>query len=257
MEKELNGYDLSRSWFDFCFENPEKISPNHSAIFFFAIEHCNRLGWKKKFGFPTQMAMDAIGIKKHETYMKYFTDLCNWGFLILIQRSSNQYSSNIIALGFALPVNGKALGKAILIHSGKQTQSNGESNSSIDKPITINQEPIKPEQVGNENFIEHILNPDSFPTWRAECSAFLKDDYFKSNFSRNKTLPIANVEELMRNFVVKLNLENQFKNTAALKKHFVNHYEKHLNGKVYSAFSHSAAFIDVPDNLDYDKMDTW
>lgn len=140
----VNGYDLSRVWFDFCFENPEKISPNHSAIYFFAIEHCNRLGWKEKFGFPTQMAMDAIGIKKHETYIRYFNDLVEWGFFKLVQKSQNQYSSNIITLVSAIPKNGKALGKAIRKHTEKQTQTNGEStgesNSSIDKPNNL--EPI-------------------------------------------------------------------------------------------------------------------
>lgn len=130
----MSGYELSRDWFDFCFENPEKISPNHTAIFFFAIEHCNRLGWKVKFGFPTQMAMDALGIKKHQTYIKYFSDLCEWGFFVLVQKSSNQYSSNIISLSTGLPKNGKALDKAIITHTAKQTQTNGQSNSSIDKP---------------------------------------------------------------------------------------------------------------------------
>lgn len=167
----MNGYDLSRSFFDFCFENPEKINPNHSAIFFFAIEHCNRLGWKEKFGFPTQMAMDAIGIKKHQTYIKYFNDLCDWGFFKLIQKSRNQYSSNIISMGFGHTINGKALGNATvkyLVKSDEQEydlpkqevevpnvcfaengqsngqstgQSNGKSNSPINKPITNNKEP--------------------------------------------------------------------------------------------------------------------
>lgn len=145
----MTGYELSRDWFDFCFENPEKISPNHSAIFFFAIEHCNRLGWKIKFGFPTQMAMDAIGIKKHETYIRYFNDLCDWGFLTLIQRSVNQYSSNIISLSNGNTKNGKALGKAIQKHSAKQTdpngESTGESNRSIDKPDNL--EPYNLEQL--------------------------------------------------------------------------------------------------------------
>lgn len=133
----MNSYELSRNWFDWCFENPEKISPNHSAIFFFAIEHCNRLGWKKKFGFPTQMAMDAIGIKKHQTYIKYFNELCEWGFFDLVQKSVNQYSANIISLDCAKLKNGKALDKAITTHTAKQTQSNGQSNSSIDKPINL------------------------------------------------------------------------------------------------------------------------
>lgn len=134
---EFNSYELSRNWFDWCFENPEKITPNHSAIYFFAIEHCNRLGWKTKFGFPTQMVMDAIGIKKHQTYIKYFNDLVEWGFLNLVQKSANQYSANIISLISAKPKSGKALDKAMINHVAKQTQSNGQSNSSIDKPNNI------------------------------------------------------------------------------------------------------------------------
>jgi hypothetical protein len=128
-------YSLSRNFWDYAFENPEKISPNHAAIYFFAIEHCNRLGWKQKFGFPSQMTMDAIGIKKHQTYIRYFEDLCEWGFFNLIQKSKNQYSANIISLKTAMPKNGKALDKAIIKHTAKQTQSNGQSNSSIDIPI--------------------------------------------------------------------------------------------------------------------------
>lgn len=138
--KELNGYELSRNWFDFAFENPEKISPNHAAIYFFAIEHCNRLGWKHKFGFPTQMAMDALGIKKHQTYIRYFNDLCEWGFFDLVQKSQNQYSANIISLISDKPKNGKALDKAIINHTAKQIETNGQSNSSIDKPLTIKPE---------------------------------------------------------------------------------------------------------------------
>jgi hypothetical protein len=146
MGDNMNSYELSRAWFDFAFEHPEKISPNHAAIYFFAIEHCNRLGWKKKFGFPTQMAMDAIGIKKHQTYIKYFNDLVEWGFFELVQKSLNQYSANIICIKSAMPKNGKALDKAIITHAAKQTepngqsngQSTGQSNGSINKPITIN-----------------------------------------------------------------------------------------------------------------------
>lgn len=137
----MTGYELSRNWFDWCFENPEKINPNHTAIYFFAIEHCNRMGWKNKFGFPSQMTMEALGIKKHQTYIKYFNDLVEWGFFILVEKSRNQYSANIISLNNAMTKNGKALDKANIKHTAKQTESNGQSNSSIDKQtnnITIN-----------------------------------------------------------------------------------------------------------------------
>ena len=139
----MNSYDLSRVWFDFCFDNPEKISPNHSAIYFFAIEHCNRLGWKEKFGFPSQMTMDAIGIKKNQTYTRYFNELVDWGFFKLIQKSRNQYSANIISLIVAKPKNGKALGKAIIKHAAKQTETNGQSNSTIVKPLTLEPKTIE------------------------------------------------------------------------------------------------------------------
>ncbi len=150
----MSGYELQRRWFDWCFENPEKMNPNHHAIYFFAIEHCNRMGWKQKFGFPTQMSMEALGIKKHGTYIKYFLDLVEWGFIGLVQKSQNQYSANIITLETALPKNGKAMDKAIIKHGVKHTakqtktigQSTGQSNSTIDKPLTINQEPINKEQ---------------------------------------------------------------------------------------------------------------
>ena len=149
----MNGYELSRRWFDFAFENPELISPNHVAIYFFAIEHCNRLGWKNKFGFPTQMAMDALGIKKYQTYIKYFNDLIKWNFFDLIQKSQNQYSANIISLTCDLPKNSKALDKAIITYGAKQTepmgQSSGQSNSPIDKQQTTNNKQINNKQINN------------------------------------------------------------------------------------------------------------
>ena len=86
----MNSYELSRNWFDFSFKNPEKVKPNHSALYFFAIEHCNRLGWKDKFGFPSQMAMEAVGIRSWKTYSSTLKDLVEWGFIKMIEKSSNQ-----------------------------------------------------------------------------------------------------------------------------------------------------------------------
>jgi hypothetical protein len=148
----MNSYELSRKWFDWCFENPEKISPNHSALYFFAIEHCNRLGWRKKFGFPTEMAKDAIGIKSYNTYIKTLNDLVDWGFIQMIERSKNQYSSNIIALSNFNKALDKALDKAIVKASEKQRESTSQSICSIDKPITNNQLTIEPLKEELENF---------------------------------------------------------------------------------------------------------
>lgn len=132
MADELNIYSLSRSWFDFSFENPDKIRPSHTALYFFAIEHCNRLGWKQKFGFPTTMAMEAIGIKSYNTYKETLSDLVDWGFIKMVEKSKNQYSANIIALSKNDKAHNKALDKALTKHSTKQSESTVQSIDSID-----------------------------------------------------------------------------------------------------------------------------
>lgn len=135
----MNSYDLSRSWFNFAFENPEKVKPNHTALYFFAIEHCNRLGWKDKFGLPTTMAKDAIGIKSYNTYINTLNDLVDWGFLKLITRSKNQYSANVVALSKFNKAHNKALDRALIKHGTKQSESTVQSIDSIIKQITSKQ----------------------------------------------------------------------------------------------------------------------
>ena len=129
----MDVFSLMRNWFEFCFENPEKINPTHSALYFFCIEHCNRLGWKEKFGLPTEMTKEAIGVRNYKTYSKALNDLIDFGFIIMVQKSKNQYSSNIIALVKNTKAPTKALTKAVSKHTAKQVQS----TVSIDIPNTI------------------------------------------------------------------------------------------------------------------------
>jgi len=177
----MNGYELSRKWFDWSFENPEKISPNHSALYFFAIEHCNRLGWREKFGFPTEMAKDAIGIKSYTTYIRTLNDLVDWGFIKMIERSKNQYSSNIIALTNFDKALDKALDKAIVKQLVKQEESTCESIVSIDKQLTINKEPfntnndkIYSELIISESWIENTAMQSKQRFIPIEVKRFLK-----------------------------------------------------------------------------------
>ena len=125
-------YSLSRSFWDFSFENPEKMKPIHSSIFFFAIEHCNRLWWKDKFWFPTTMVMDAIWISNYSSYKKWLEELVEWGFIKMIQVSKNQYSANVISLIQFVWSTDKALDKALIKHGTKQHIKQDESIASID-----------------------------------------------------------------------------------------------------------------------------
>jgi hypothetical protein len=206
----MNGYDLSRQWFDFAFENPERISPNHAAIYFFAIEHNNRLGWREKFGFPTQMAMDAVGIKKASTYKRYFDDLVEWGFFVVIQASKNQYSANIITLhaaNSAKPKNGKPLDKAIVKHAAKQTegmgQSMGQSKWPIDKPLTI--EPINQLTVDLIDFsqVEKVIHDSMMHTGLKAIHSEHVWGSFRSKEQLTEFESMSQVGRMLYNFIKK------------------------------------------------------
>lgn len=176
----MNGYELSRIWFNWCFENPEMINTNHTALYFFCIEHCNRLGWKQKFGLPTTMAKEALGIKSYNTYKKTLDDLVNFGFIELIEISKNQYSANIIALSNFDKALDNALDKATAKHTSKQSESTGESNCSINKQITKNKE------LKNEKQIELLKLFDFSETPKHISKQRLISDFFYAKNESNE-----------------------------------------------------------------------
>lgn len=135
MSDKLTGYEASRQWFDFAFENPDLITSNHGMVYFFALEHQNRMGGAYKFGLPTSMVMTAVGIKSYNTYIKAFKDLVKWGFITLIKKSENQYSSNIIAISKIDISLDKSLDKALMNHRRNHLHITGEITSSINKQV--------------------------------------------------------------------------------------------------------------------------
>jgi len=149
MDTEITGYSLSRDWFDFTFENTSKVKPIHTAIYFFAIEHCNRLGWKSEFGFPTTMTMEALCIGSYNTYINALNEIIEWGFIKMVKKSLNQYSSNIIALSKYDKATDKALDKALTKHSTKRCRSTVQSTvQSVDSIIKqINNKQYNKEQL--------------------------------------------------------------------------------------------------------------
>lgn len=138
----LNGYELTRSFFDFAFENPDLVSPTECAVFLWLVELNNRLGWPVKFGCPASQTMAATGIKSYNTYRKAFLKLVDWGFVKVVQESRNQYTANIIALSkFNKPLD-KALDKALTRHLTKHLKGTYQSTCDINKQG--NKETIKP-----------------------------------------------------------------------------------------------------------------
>ena len=166
---KLDYYTLMRNFWDFAFENPEVIKPVHCALYAFTVEHCNRLGWKQKFGLPASMVLDAIGIKSYSVYKKTFDDLVDFGFIEVIQYSKNQHSSNVVALKENCKANYKAYDKANTKHVAKQLTKHitthltkhGEYNNTnipyTNLPINNVDEEEKKFNINNKN-LEHLLS---------------------------------------------------------------------------------------------------
>jgi len=221
----MDVYSLSRSWFNFCFENPDLIKPNHTAILFFAIEHCNRLAWKTKFGFPTTMAMEAIGIKSYNTYIESLNQLVEWGFIKLIEKSKNQYSANIIALSENNKAHSKALDKAFIKHGTKQSESTGQSIDSIDKQI------YKDTSIQDTN-IQYEIVFENFKKKYPGTKRGLKTEF--DNF-KNKN---HNWKEIINLLMPALDNQIEIRNKLISKKQFVptwKHLQTWINNKYWEA----------------------
>lgn len=91
-------FEYIKNFYRWAEENPEKVKPYHWAIYMVAVEKCNQLGWKEKFGLPTYHALEITGISSRRTYYKGLNDLINFGFLKIIQKAKNQHQSVVISL---------------------------------------------------------------------------------------------------------------------------------------------------------------
>jgi len=110
----MNGYDLTRAWYNYKFQNPKKVKAAHSDMFFYIVDLWNRLGQKKEFGLPTTVTMEALGVGSYNTYKKTLDDLFEIGFIKLVSDSKNQHQSKIIALSKIDKATDEALDKATI-----------------------------------------------------------------------------------------------------------------------------------------------
>ncbi len=112
---DLDIFKLTKQWFDFCQSGESIVRPVHSALYLYSIHLCNKLRWPKIFGIPTEATMNALGISSYKTYITTFKELVDFGFIQWVEKSTNQFTSNKIAL----VKNAKASPK----HIPKQVQS--------------------------------------------------------------------------------------------------------------------------------------
>jgi hypothetical protein len=168
----MNTYVMSRRFWDWSYAKPSLVKPIHSAIYFFAIDHCNRMGWKREYGFPTVMTMEAIGVSSYNTYKKGLDDLVEWGFIKMIERSKNQFSSNIIALSFfdeaQYEADDKALDRAVSKHSMEHGRSTVQSIVSIDKQENKEHEKKEPKNTNERPTIDQCVQASQMKGFSAK-----------------------------------------------------------------------------------------
>lgn len=195
----MNGYVLSRFYFDWAFEHPNENNPTMTALYFFIVEINNRLGWKKEFNITPRECMEAIGVSSYNTYKKNFDNLVKYGFVVIVKRSANQYQANIIALSkFDKADNNpcnKALDKALIEHSTKQSESTCDIHKTINKETINNNVGSKPKR-----FI-----PPTVGEVKAYClergnnidAEYFVDHYTTNGWMRNK-IPIKDWKACIR-----------------------------------------------------------
>jgi len=139
------------------------------------------------------MAMEAVGIKSYNTYISTLKDLVKWGFVKMVERSKNQYSSNIIALSKFDKALDKALDKAFIKHTSKQSESTiqsiSESIDSINKQLTI--KPL------------NQLNQET----KNQLEIFYKK--LKIEFEKDNNLKIDNEDDVTIS-IIKKEIQNEF-----------------------------------------------
>jgi len=198
---ETNWYNLSRKWFDFCFENPEIINTNHTALYMFIIDRWNRFWQKEKFWLPADFTMEALQIKSRNTYYKIFNDLVEMWFIEIIEKSKNQNTANIIKLACIKnnPADVPALDTANMqattpadVPAEEHNKTNKQTNKKTNKQTIskeLQQSWIAIENISNNKIIKDI--------------SLEKIQEFKNNNVIEKLFKIIMLDNVKQSFDIK------------------------------------------------------
>lgn len=170
----MNWYNLSRDWFEFLYSNNDKCKHIHTVLYFYILDLWNKLWQKEKFWLPTQMTMEMLGIWSYNTYKKAYDDLVKRWFIKEVNKSTNQYSSRIIAMS----KYDKALDEATDKSLYKATYE--ATDKPTDKPTDIIDKQINKEtnkQINNNTDKDFDLFFSHYPIkkWKPDAKkAFVK-----------------------------------------------------------------------------------
>jgi hypothetical protein len=191
----MNGYELTRDWFDFRFENPDKCKPIHTELYIYLVDQWNRLGQVNKFGVPTQYTMQVLNINSYNTFKSALDSLIEFGFIKIISESKNQHQSRIVALSNNDKANSKALDKANAnalykaIYEAADTIIEQENNRTIEqiKEDILSGEPDSKDSKSDKSK-KYNTTTNRDPKVQKHFETYIKliNDNFNRKFDKNK-----------------------------------------------------------------------
>lgn len=84
-------------WFYYV-SNNKQVKPVHTTLMLYIMFKNARFKNKDSFYLPTENTMENTGIGSHNTYSKTLKDLIDWGWVIMIEKSTNQWTANVISV---------------------------------------------------------------------------------------------------------------------------------------------------------------
>ena len=174
----MNGYNLTRDWYSYKFDNVGKVKAAHSDMYFYIIDLWNRLGQKDNIGLPTSVTMECLGIGSYNTYKKTLQDLIDFGFVKLIKESKNQHNAKVIAISKIDKATDKALDKASIKATDK----------ALDEPIDKATDTIdKQRNKGTRKQNNNITISNEFEN-ELNILVMVFNESFKTNYTSIETL---------------------------------------------------------------------
>lgn len=209
MKYKVNIFEIHKQWWEFSLSNPDKVRPIHTAIYFRAIEQCNVLGWQKKFGLPTYMTMQYIGISSHKSYFKAFKELIEWKFIKLIKKSVNHHNANIVSLVFLTLVD---------------TSLSTSVSTLVDTSLSTSLSNIKAPHLGNYN---NTINTNNTIKTKKDKFEDINLVVYKAKNVEDILLDENITDRLKIHIIAKKRVENNLSKT--LDSSFKYSYEKYFN----------------------------
>jgi len=210
----MNGYELSKVWFNFRYGKKNEVKPIHTELYFYIIDLWNRLGQPSEFGLPTDVTMNVLGIGSYATYKKALQSVINFGFVKEVSESKNQHQSRIIALSKSVKAHDKALNKALVntvdeSHSETPDKTPDESVDSIIEPQTTNHKQSKYHCEGEPSQPKKSKKNSEVFYWKKIIESWFQ--FYQSKFKTKPTFNAAAGKNL-KSIMVRLEKMSKEKN---------------------------------------------